>query len=87
MYLNANIIGLPEAAFEPQLVRGGEEVVMPGMGRAEMSFVYCPLLFFSGSIYVREKGLNRGSKNQEERFERLTRAGKRYGKVFPDVRI
>lgn len=36
MYLNANIIGLLEAAFEPQLVIGGEEVAMPGIGRAEM---------------------------------------------------
>lgn len=33
MYLNT-IIALLEVAFEPQLVKGGEEVAMPGMGRA-----------------------------------------------------
>lgn len=39
MYLNAYIIGLLEAAFEPQLGKVGEEVVMSGMGRAEMIIV------------------------------------------------
>lgn len=49
MYLNANIIGLLEASFEPQLVKGGEAVDMPGMGRAEMLFVnFFPFLLVVG---------------------------------------
>ena len=63
MYLNANIIGLLEAAFEPQLAKVGEEFVMSGMGRAEMIVVSFSLFFGGGDICVGERGLKRGSKN------------------------
>lgn len=56
MYLNANIIGLLEAAFEPSLVIG-EEVVMPGMGRAEMIFVSISLFFPQEEFMLERKGL------------------------------
>lgn len=48
MYLNANIIALLEAAFEPQLGIGGEEVAMLGIGRAE-------IIFGSISLFSRPK--------------------------------
>lgn len=59
MYLNANIIGLLEAAFEPQLAKVGEEFVMSGMGRAEMIVVSFSL-FLGGGIFVLEREGLRG---------------------------